>query len=808
MKKGILEIAQVALAVAACCIAAHAAPDPAEVFANPPQSAKTGVWWHWMGSSVTKEGIVKDLDWFKESGIGAATIFGIADSCTPWAATIFNSPTAGLVAFTPEWWKLVRFACEEAEKRGIELGVHNCPGYTSTGGPWIPPRLAMRELAFNITNAELQVSTEANHPFPVMAGESREFVRPYTPSRRDDIQTIAVVDGVLVQHLPKGSYVQPAQWEICGLECDKMNPEAVALHMDHIVSDMKRYVGDQIGRGLKFVLLDSYEASICADKRYEWTPAMPEEFKKRRGYDPTPYLPILGGFHVKAAQGGEAEKKFVADYEKTVRELYTDVLFRIMREKLSEAGLEFACEPYGGPLDTKACAAHVDRLMTEFWYVHPGFGADGRPNMDRKVPGRLSWNKWTGPGGARHNVIEAEAFTSGPSRRNPYACAWNETPFLLKACGDSQFYRGVNRMTLHTCPLQPFGDDVLPGRTMGRWGTHFGRTQTWAESGRGWFRYLNRCQALLQWGEPCNINITGNDITPAGTPLTAFARTDGETLVFYVMNHSGHSASMKMGLPEGGYSPEWFDPVTGAATPMQFENGLVPVEMPPCGTGFLVLRKGDRGAPPATVASRYLQKVPKPYAPAAASAGAAVSTPWRVVFGETEKTMEKLEDWTASADPAVKYFSGTAKYKTSFRLAGVGRYRLLSLGDCNGQIAKVSLNGRELATLWCEPYEILLPEGAALDGENTLEIEFTNVWANRLIGDEQEPADCEYAVQPKFDYPGGTFLARFPYWFKDGIASRPSKGRKCFVDWNYFTKDSPLVRSGLVGPVEFFELPE
>lgn len=59
------------------------APDPEEVFRDPPQSAKTGVWWHWMGCNVTKEGIVKDLDWFKESGIGAATIFGMADVCSP-----------------------------------------------------------------------------------------------------------------------------------------------------------------------------------------------------------------------------------------------------------------------------------------------------------------------------------------------------------------------------------------------------------------------------------------------------------------------------------------------------------------------------------------------------------------------------------------------------------------------------------------------------------------------------------------------------------------------------------------------------
>ena len=141
--KSLIRIAIRAAVLLAAVLAVHAAPDPEAVFRNPPQSAKTGVWWHWMGCNVTKEGIVKDLDWFKETGIGAATIFGMADICSPWATTIRNSPTDGLVAFTPEWWRLVRFACEEAERRGIEIGVHNCPGYTSTGGPWIPPRLEL-----------------------------------------------------------------------------------------------------------------------------------------------------------------------------------------------------------------------------------------------------------------------------------------------------------------------------------------------------------------------------------------------------------------------------------------------------------------------------------------------------------------------------------------------------------------------------------------------------------------------------------------------------------------------------------------
>lgn len=162
--------------------------------------------------------------------------------------------------------------------------------------------------------------------------------------------------------------------------------------------------------------------------------------------------------------------------------------------------------------------------------------------------------------------------------------------------------------------------------------------------------------------------------------------------------------------------------------------------------------------------------------------------------------MATLSDWTESADPDVRYFSGTAVYRCNVECAKgkVGKETILSLGDCNNQIAKVVLNGRAYDPVWCAPYEVRLAPGDLKEGENTLEIEFTNVWANRLIGDEQEPPDCRFN---KAVFPGGWYLDAFPGWFKKGIAARPSKGRKCFTDWNYFTKDSRLVPSGLVGPV-------
>jgi len=119
-----------AIALCLCwlvCTATAGEVNPETVFRNPPQLAKPGVWWHWMGCNVS------------------------SDVCTPWAAHIENSPTDGLIAFTEPWWKLVRHAVEEGKRLNLNMGIHNCPGYTHSGGPWIPPELSMLEVCHSKT---------------------------------------------------------------------------------------------------------------------------------------------------------------------------------------------------------------------------------------------------------------------------------------------------------------------------------------------------------------------------------------------------------------------------------------------------------------------------------------------------------------------------------------------------------------------------------------------------------------------------------------------------------------------------------
>ena len=707
---------------------------PEEVFRNPPREAHVGVWWHWMGSQVTEEGIRKDLDWFSRMGIFSATVFGMADSCTPWARRIGNVPTDGLRPFDERWWKLFVFACHEGKRRGIDIGIHNCPGYTSTGGPWIPSRLAMRELVFNVTNAAVQVSTKPNAMFPVYNEDAKRYELPPCAARQADVVEIGVArGGIRVAHIPMGAFVQPADWDTFGLECDKMNPEAVDLHLDHVIGELKCHLGSDLpAAGLRHILLDSYEAGMPT-----WTPHMRDEFKARRGYDCLEFLPILGN-HTNLYTVAEIAK-FRADFNRTVKDLYRDVLFKRMFERLHAEGLEFSNEPYQGPFEASEVSPFIDRIMTEFWYKPTGSKLFAKSHK--------AFNRMTGPGGKRHNIVEAEAFTGSPEN-----CEWTEMPANLKPAADDAFLNGVNRLIFHTATLQPWGDDVKPGVTMGRWGTHFGRNQTWAECGKAFFDYLARCQALLQWGEPCDAKLD------MPFKCNQIARTDGKRTIYFIVPRTT-GAWFDGNVPPG----KWYDPVSGRIERFMcsFVRGV---------SGFFEVCED----PPPAPQGKYMSRMLPPHA-------------FEPVLG----------DRSQSSDPAVRYFSGTLTYRVRFDLPVEVAKAQLRFPVMTDQIVVVRLNGCPAGAAWCEPYVVELPAVALKGRDNELEVEVTNSWRNRLIGDEQEPADCEFENAP---LGGGQFLLRYPDWFKDGIGARPSKGRKCFTTWNYFTKDSKLTPSGLIVP--------
>ena len=799
LKAGLLILSKF-LSLACLSLECHA-DDPEKAFRNPPESAKPGVLWMWMGNNLSQQGITRDLEALKDAGFNRTTMFSLADTTTPWAGEIENSPTPEMISWTAPWWKLVRHAAMESKRLGMDFGMFNGPGYESSGGPWITPELSMQEVCFSQIPAigpgkialnlpQPTVDPRAVQAYPVFNPGTGKVENPETPARKTFYRDIAVLampaEGVVAKdqvidltgktewdapdgkwiiyrfgHTTMGTLMQPAQWKAIGLECDKMSPEAVKFHMNHVIREIQEHLGDLIGTGFTHVHLDSYEAGVPG-----WTPRMREEFSARRGYDLTPFLATLAK---RTVGSGEETTKFQTDFRDTIKDLYRDVYFTTIQQMLHAAKLTFLCEPYGGPWRQDDILPKIDRVMTEFWTN------EGRYAPFEVDPTIAALRK------SGQNIVEAEAFTGLPGDSR-----WTETPAWLKPIGDAAYCAGINRFILHRFAQQPWDEKYKPGATMGCWGTHFDRTQTWWEPGKALVQYWQRCQALLQWGQ-----IAPLDFSADGLPVTAIHRRAEGADLWFVANPQRSGGEARCVFKVTGKQPELWDPVTGEMRDLpEFKNADGQTELilkfGAAQSFFVVFRKTAKPSP----GSNF---------PAPAQV-AEISGPWEVRFdpkwgGPASVKFDKLDDWTKRPEPGIRYYSGTATYQKTFDGAAGNR---LDLGVVH-HLAHVRLNGRDLGVIWTAPWQVGIPMGLLKPTGNQLEIEVTNVWANRLIGDEQEPADCEWSPGHHFKDQGG-FLKRFPDWFVEN-KPRPSQGRYCFTTWNYFAKESPLVPSGLIGPV-------
>ena len=802
--------------------------DPEKDFLNPPEAAKPGVLWMWMGANISKAGITKDLEALKKEGFNRTTMFSLADITTPWAGIIGKSPTPEIISWTEPWWKLVRFAAEESKRLGMDFGMYNGAGYEASGGTWITPELSMQEICWSqnkvtghkkvtIQLARPQVDPRGHTPYPIYNGETGLVEIPEIAARNTFYKDVAVlalpaneiiakesvidltgkmnINGEVVWDAPAGDWIiyrfghttsgtliQPAQWKATGLECDKMNENAVAFHINHIIGEIQKHLGDLIGTGFTHVHFDSYEAGDPT-----WTEKMPEEFLKRRGYSIIPWLATFAGRKIGTSQDSI---KFKNDFDATIKDLYRDVYFTTLSKKLKAAHLTFLCEPYGGPWRQDEIMPLVAKVMTEFW-THGG--AYSPYELEPTVAALRK---------SGQNLIEAEAFTGDPADSK-----WDETPAWLKPIGDAAFCAGVNHIILHRFVQQAFDDGYQPGATMGRWGTHFDRTQTWWKPAKAMVTYWQRCQAMLQWGSMAKKEADdfGVSRTTGGIVVKNIHRHQNQTDIYFAANTARAAGSANCTFKVTGVQPELWDPVTGIMRNLyQFEEHdgkiSVPVNFDAAQSFFLVFRKKALNNLSVKNSNFPAYKMLSTFKGA-----------WRVQFDTTwggpakSITFSELTDWTANRETGIKYFSGTAVYRKMFDVAEVQITNkqgslYLDLGVVN-HIAQVKINNKDLGVIWTAPWRVEIPWGLLKTTNNQLQIEVTNVWANRLIGDEQEPSDCDWI--PGY-ISGGYSLKEFPDWFLKK-QPRPSKGRFCFTTWNYFTKDSPLVSSGLLGPVRIMK---
>lgn len=175
---------------------------------------------------------------------------------------------------------------------------------------------------------------------------------------------------------------------------------------------------------------------------------------------------------------------------------------------------------------------------------------------------------------------------------------------------------------------------------------------------------------------------------------------------------------------------------------------------------------------------------------------------WNVEFlkkddYEAHHVFDKLIDWVNSPVDAIKHYSGTAIYRKTFNFdkttLGDNNKYLLDMGDVK-IVAQVKLNGQVVGIDWMPPFELDITRFLN-DGENSLEIEVTNLWSNRLIGDERYPVNYTFRLE-------GNFPKKvMPAWFTNNEPI-PAGKRTTFCTAGFYKATDPLMPSGLKGPVQ------
>ncbi|MEO0033600.1 MAG: hypothetical protein RIS94_3358, partial [Pseudomonadota bacterium] len=231
------------------------------------------------------------------------------------------------------------------------------------------------------------------------------------------------------------------------------------------------------------------------------------------------------------------------------------------------------------------------------------------------------------------------------------------------------------------------------------------------------------------------------DFVPAGAPADAQVlfvhRQVADGQLWFLANRQNREERFEGHFRVTGKQPELWHADTGKSEPVSFrvENGetIVPLTMEPESSVFVVFRKD---------ATAQRLDVRKPVAvPLGTIAGA-----WTIAFqpgrgAPASVTLPALAPLDTNADPGVKYFSGEATYSRTFRLPKGyrrGRTLWLDLGAVH-DLAQVTLNGKDVGTVWHPPYRVDLAP-AVRAGVNTLKVRVANTWVNRLIGDAQPGA--------------------------------------------------------------------
>lgn len=531
----------------------------AKKFQNPPNSVRPGVYWYFMDGNLNRGEMTADLEAMKEAGIGNLVFLEVN----------VGVPRGPVDFMSERWQKLFVHAVREAERLGIEITLGSGPGWAGSGGPWVKPERSMQHLVANSVEVKGPVHFKKKIPvpeprspyFPTVTKElqkkreayyedvavlayprpkadvkvdfvdekalyyrapfsSVEDVKPYLTASAEypsinksvfidmdkiiDLTDRLKSDGILDWEVPAGDWTimrfvsrnngansRPAPQPGYGFECDKFSKIAFDEHFDNYIGKLLKKVGQRKNdAGWTMLHIDSWEMGA-----QNWTQNFRFEFHKRRGYDPQPFYPAYKGLIVGNL---ELTERFLWDLRLTCQELVLENHAQHLKSLGRMYGLGLSIEPYDmNPTADLDLGAIADIPMCEFW-------SEGYFNTIYSCIEGASIAHTMG-----RPILAAEAFTAGSNEN------WQQYPGSMKNQGDWAFCMGINHFVYHTFAHKPLGEEHRPGMTMGPYGVHWDRGQTWWSMASDYHRYISRCSYMLQQG------VTVADIlylTPDGAP--------------------------------------------------------------------------------------------------------------------------------------------------------------------------------------------------------------------------------------------------------------------------------------------------
>jgi len=228
------------------------------------------------------------------------------------------------------------------------------------------------------------------------------------------------------------------------------------------------------------------------------------------------------------------------------------------------------------------------------------------------------------------------------------------------------------------------------------------------------------------------INLNADVIIPE--QFNYIHRKDGDSEVYFLTNQSQRNFNGEIGFKISGMQPELWNAVSGEIYDLpEFSerNGytFLPLKFNETDAWFIVFRKKAAGQ---TSGKNFDETV----------TDQAIDGSWMVSFNTKMDAPAKVEfkslsDWTANENKNIQYYGGTATYSLNFDWVGDGAKKyFIDLGRVE-KLASVRINGKSLGTVWCYPYRLEV-SNVLKKGKNTLEVDVTNPWWNRIVGDLQD----------------------------------------------------------------------